>query len=127
MTYDMNERYSARKKLDALKKEPLSERKENAAQFLSALKDPELIAQRIEWLLEGNYGHGQMLMARQSAEKGKGGNKNVEAQLNILVAGFEWQCPADLAIKAWKSLSASEKAKLDTAIKKVIKNYREDK
>lgn len=118
-SYEWNEFASAGKKLDEVKRAPLADRKEAAKEFGEALKDPELIAERLSWLFAGNYGYGEMLKAKQVL--GVSANANKPANLNMLVAAYEWQCPADLAIKAWKALTPAQKKKLDTAIKRVMK------
>lgn len=117
--HDSRALQEAHQQVEACKRAPLAERKENAAHFLEVMREqPSLIAERIEWLIAGNYGYGQMLNAKRTlASRG-----NKEAQLNVQIACCEWSVPADLAIAAWKKLSAAEKKKLDAAIKKVIKH-----
>lgn len=96
---------------------PLSERKEACAEFAEALKDPLLIAERIGWLIDGNYGHGEMLKAKQVVANPR---MNRRASLTHLIGMYEWMCPADMGVNAWKKLSASEKKALDDAIDVVI-------
>jgi hypothetical protein len=121
----MNDQEYERRSLDEayrhmqeVERAPLSDRKEAQAEFLEAMKDPALVAERLGWLFDGNYGYGEMMKARQVLGMGKNANK--VASLNQLVGAYEWQCPPAMAVAAWKKLSASEKDMLDRAIKIVI-------
>lgn len=122
--YENNKRLIAYAHLEQVKKAPLAERKEAAASFAHALRDPKLIAERISWLIAGNYGYGAMLYAKQALNAGSRANK--AAQLVSLVASFEWMCPADLAIRAWKEMTLAEKNALANVVKRVIERAKEE-
>ena len=54
--YERREFNEAGQKLREVEKAPLAERKEAAAEFLAAMRDnPQLIGERIGWLLGGSY------------------------------------------------------------------------
>lgn len=116
--YEANEARSFHKQLADVEKAPLSDRKESAERFLEAMRDPELVAERINWLLAGNYGYGAMQAAKRILHLGKRANKS--AHLTHMIGALEWQCPARLASAAWKKMSTAEKAALNAAVKKEL-------
>ena len=79
--------------------------------------DPATVAERISWLIDGNYGYGQMQMARQVVASPR---TNREAALTQLVAVYEWQCPRRMSVEAWKKLSTAQKKALSAAVAVVI-------
>jgi len=124
--YESRSLGEAMRHLEEVKRAPLSDRKEAQAEFLEAMREsPDIIAERLGWLFDGNYGRGEMLKARQIINMGRGANK--KASLNQLIAALEWQCPADMAVAAWKKLSSAEKEKLDQAIEIVIEAAEKEK
>lgn len=119
--YERRELASALRKIEEVRRAPLADRKEAAAEFFEVMRDrPEIIGERIGWLLDGNYGFGEMLLARQVIERPR---MNREAQLNQLIGVFEWMSPPDRTIAAWKKLTVSEKSMLDKIIGDVIRDY----
>ena len=55
--------------------------------------------------------------ARQILEWKRG---NRTAAISLLLAAVEWQCPAGEAVKAWKALTPSQQARLESAINEGI-------
>lgn len=99
---------------------PLLERKENAGELGKYMAtQPELVAQRIGWLLNGSYGYGEMLLAHRSVDSR--GDK--VAQLTQLIAIYEWQCPATMAVAQWRKLSKKDQDTLKHAVQKEIDDY----
>lgn len=119
--YEANERRSAHVIEERVNKAPLAERKENTAEFLNALRDPQLMEERIEWLIIGNYGKGPQLMAEDFL---KSPRMNKYAGLTQLIGVHEWHVPRQMEIAAWKKLSAAEKKALDAAIDRAIATAR---
>ncbi len=118
--YESNERLRAIRDESRIEKAPLADRKEAQAAFYEAMAtDPAIVAERISWLIDGNYGYGQMQMAKQVVGSPR---MNREAALTQLVAVFEWQCPRRMAIDAWKKLTGPQKKALSAAIAVVINN-----
>ena len=118
--YETNELRLASKHMDEVDSAPLSDRKESAENFYAAMKgDPALVAERISWMLDGNYGKGAQLKAEQVIASPR---MNRAAALNMLVASFEWLCPGRMAAAAWKRLTPVQKRELDEAIEVVIAN-----
>lgn len=114
--YDRRSLDEALAHMERVMKAPLSERKEAQAEFLEAMKtEPDLIAERLGWLFDGNYGRGEMMKARQILGMAKNANK--VTSLNQLIGAYEWSCPTDMTVKAWKTLTAAEKDRLERAIK----------
>jgi len=102
---------------------PLSERQEARAEFLEAMKDPALVAERVGWMIDGNYGEGTMLYAKRIIASPR---MNRRAALTHLVAIHEWKCPGNFAIDAWKKLTGPEKKQLDAALDVVIEAAEEE-
>ena len=83
------------------------------AQFLDTCRtDAALVAERIAWLLAGNYGYGAHQASRQMIDS----MKVPHAALFYLIASLEWQTGDYYAAKCWQSLTTEEKAKLNEAI-----------
>lgn len=121
--YERRELHNAYQKLVDVKNLPLAERKENKAELFEAMqKHPGIIAERIGWLLDGNYGYGERLQALRIL---KSPRMNREAALTQLIASHEWMVPADMTMAAWKKLTAAEKKKLDKLVKKEIRDAEE--
>lgn len=115
--YDNREVFDALKRIEKLRKAPLAHRREARAAFLESLRDPDLIAERVHWILIGNYGYGEMLIARQILSNKR---MNRAAALVHMVAALDDGCPEDFARAAWHELSAREQTKLDRAVKATI-------
>ena len=110
--------------LNALNFNHLGDRQAARDEYREALKTPELVAQRAEWLLAGNYGEGAYLIGLAIIE---GSNRNNKvAQLSQVIAGFEWQCPALFARKAYLSLNKEEQGAINSALSAVIDEDDED-
>lgn len=116
--YERRERAEAQAKLREIEKAPLAERKEAAAEFFAAMRDqPEIVAQRVGWLLDGNYGQGSWQIAKQVLASKR---SNRTAALTQLAGAFEWQSPEAMTRAAWNKLSKSEQTALDRAVREVI-------
>jgi hypothetical protein len=102
---------------------PISERKENAAEFLRDLKHPAMIAERVKWLIDGSYGHGEMLKAKQIIASPR---MNRRGSLTHLIGIYEWNTPIDMGVAQWKKLSHPEKIALDAALDRVIKDAEQE-
>lgn len=98
---------------------PLSERQENRKTFQEVIaEDPATAAERLSWIFDGNHGAGAMFKARQILAAKR---MNRVAALTQLVAVFEYRCPANFAVDAWKKLSKAQQDNLKSAIEVVIK------
>jgi len=80
---------------------------------------PQVVGERVGWLLDGNYGYGSMLLAKRVLGSPR---MNRSAALTQMVGAFEWQSPEDMTRAAWKKLSASEKARLESEVQSAIQS-----
>jgi hypothetical protein len=105
--YEQRELREANQRLTEVERAPLADRKEAAVEFLAAMRDdPDLVAERVGWLLDGNYGYGQMLMAKRVLGAPR---MNRVAALTQMVAAFEWSSPGAMTREAWKKLTKARK------------------
>ena len=108
----------AHQRLKNVERAPLRDRQAAKAEFLEYMKrDPKFIAASIESLLEGHYGHGEMLLARRILSNRQ---MNRMAALTHLSGAIDFKCPHAMAIAAWKKLTKLEQALLDQAVQRVI-------
>lgn len=122
--YEMRAWREAQRHLDEIRKAPLAERKEAQAEFFEAMRDsPRRVGERIGWLLDGNYGYGEMLLAKQILHSPR---MNRIAALTQMVGAFEWQCPEDMTRQAWKRLAPGEKHELARAVEHAIEQAEAD-
>lgn len=118
--YLRRERASFINDLQKVEKAPLTERKEDTASFAEALKtDPELVVERIGWLLNGSYGKGSYDAANEVIRRPRG---NHGAWLVQVIGALEWRAPQKGVVAAWKKLTAREQAHLKKLIDKEIKD-----
>ena len=111
--YEATEMHNAMARERKINAAPLVDRHEARAEFSDALKSPELVAERVRWLLDGNYGYGEMMRAQAIASNRRA---NRAANLGRLIAVYEWQCPADFATQAWKGLTPEQQTAVNAAI-----------
>jgi hypothetical protein len=117
--YERRELAEANQQLRAVEKAPLADRKEAAASFFETMRDrPEVVGERVGWLLDGNYGYGSMLLAKRVLSSPR---MNRAATLTHMVAAFEWSTPGAMARAGWKKLTPSQQGALDRAVLKVIR------
>lgn len=100
---------------------PLTERQEARSEWLDALKNtPEIIAERVGWLLDGNYGYGSHIEAQNVATNKR---MNRAAWMGITIAALEWQCPSNFARSAWNKLTPEEQKAVNDAIMAEIDSF----
>ena len=116
--YEQREIREANAQITAAAHAPLQDRKEAQQAFFEAMRDqPDVVADRIGWLLDGNYGYGSMLLARRVLGSRR---MNRPATLTQMIGVFEWQSPGDMTRAAWKKLSPGEKHVLQREVEKAI-------
>ena len=119
ISYENRELAEARRTETAVDKAPLADRKEAQTEFLESMRSrPDWVAEQVGWMLEGNYGYGPMLIARNVTKR-----MNRPALWTQLVAVYNWQCPRAMAIAAWKKLSKREQAVLQEHLEQVADEY----
>jgi hypothetical protein len=121
------ESYEIRKflsEMQEVEKAPLSDRKESAAEWLQALKShPKLIADRINWLLNGSYGFGSYKKSREIARNTRINRVSALAQM---VAALEWRVPSAMARAAWNKLTTAEQQRVNKLILAEISEWLSD-
>lgn len=118
--YERDEARRLQAQLDAVERAPLAERREGMQDWTNAMQCPHVIGERVEWIFNGTYGFGAM----KHAERIRDGRGNREAQLGMLVAALDHNCPRAFAAKAWKGLPAGLQRKVNAAIARAIKASR---
>lgn len=103
---------------------PLFDRREARKHLLAAMHYTPLIAERIEWVLTGNYGYGAMNRMQSIAHATRG---NRAAQAIQLIGALEWLCPAAFTAQTWKKLSMPEQLELNVAVLTVLDSERDHK
>lgn len=122
--YEMREIRLAHRQMDEVRDAPLADRREAQAHFFEVMRDsPDLVGERVGWLLGGNYGYGPMLLAKRILDSPR---MNRVAALTQMIGVFEWHCPEDRTRQAWKRLTAPEKARLAYAVQDAIREAEEE-
>jgi hypothetical protein len=117
--YEAREVALVQREMAELERAPLSERKDAAQAFYETMRDdPARVAERIGWIIDGNYGRGHYIMARRILASPR---MNRAAALTNIAAAAEWRCPQRMVAAAWKKLTSPQKKMLDAAIQVVIK------
>lgn len=116
-SYAQNEKRLTNRRLNELSHEPLSIRQANRKEYAKDLHDTRLIVQRIEWMLDGNYGFGAYLICQDIMSRPR---MNRVAALSQMIGGLEWKCSAVEARKAYLSLDTAAQDRINTAIQAVI-------
>lgn len=115
--YEEREAREFQRQMKAADKGSLAERREAAASFAEALRDPPLIAERVRWLVEGCFGYGAMQAARRIVEAKR---MNRTAALTQIVCALDFMCPVQAGIGEWKKLAPAEKSALAAAVNREI-------
>lgn len=104
-------------KIDA---QPLQSRKEAQADVLELMVEPEEVAIRLTWMLDGNYGYAEQYRLMDIRN-----NKrcNRSAQAMQLLAYSECQCPQRHTIAAWNQLTKEQQSALELAIIRTLDTY----
>ena len=118
---DKSELQIWRAEVRRVERAPRAEQREAAEEFADALRDPELIGERIGWLLMGDFGEGAFLEARGQLDS----IRNPAALLLRMIAIAEWNATPRDATNAWKALTAGEKMALDRAIQHEMAYFRD--
>ena len=124
MNYEDRERMKTNQKLNDLSHEPLKIRQENRAEYARAMNiTPEIVAERIEWMIEGCYGHGSYLICQDILKRTR---MNRIAMLSQMIGGLEWNCSSLAARQAYLTLTKAGQARIDKAIQAIIDRPVED-
>lgn len=114
-----------RQQLANVESAPLLERQDARKEYADdSASHPEVVAQRVWWLLTGCYGYGSYVAALRIADNPR---MNRPAALAIMVAALEWFCPAAFARQAFNGLTTEQQATLTKAIRAEIRDYETEK
>lgn len=122
--HERRERSEAMAREREVERLPLSDRKFAREEMHDVIANrPKVVGERIGWLLDGNYGYGAMVLAREIADNKR---MNRQAGLLALVGIHEWSCPRKFTFEAWKKLDELQKINLELEIRKAIESYEND-
>ena len=108
--YLKNERARLASRRQAWENAPLADRKAAADDYAHLLCNPAALAERLNWLQNGDYGAAEKAEAVEILANKR---LNRPAHLGHLLAGVECGCPGRRAAEAYKKLTAAEKATAD--------------
>lgn len=92
--------------------------REGGKEFRKAMiEEPELVAQRVSWLLSGCYGWGSCHAAHDVLGNLK---MNREAWLVATIGALEWRSAAPTTHRNWRLMSTGQRAALSRAVQAVI-------
>jgi hypothetical protein len=101
-------------KIYKLEQAPLAKRKEARKNWITAMRNEEVIRGIIGGLFYGEYGeeayYAAALIMCMNA------NANHAAKFGELIAGVEYQCPPRFARSGWNTLSAVEQSAVNAAV-----------
>jgi hypothetical protein len=92
-------------------------------EWLKAMSsDPELVAERVGWVLNGSYGYGAYLLSGEVAR-----NKRMNRPANLVqMAGIlEWLQPEETTRKIWNSMDKAQQDALNHAVNAEINAFLE--
>jgi hypothetical protein len=122
--YQMNEIRRAQRELERVEKLPLYERQQARNSYHGYIQSqPDRIADEVDHILSGNYGHGFYLMAWRALDESP--RMNHPALFGQWVANRCWGCSASFARQAYNKLSKEEQQALNKAIVDVIEQAKE--
>lgn len=111
--YEAREARMLQKQEERINSAPIADRRAAQNALIVAMRQPDLIQERAEWLLDGCYGFGACQRAARIQSQTRG---NRQAALMQLLAIVEWQCPSEFARRGYNLLSAKEKRAVDRAV-----------
>jgi hypothetical protein len=121
--YETNELRIAIRDEERVVQSPLADRQEGLRDYVEmATQFPNELAQRVQWMLEGNYGKGQQLMCERTTTR-----MNRAAQFAQAIAVWEFSTTRDMARKAWRKFTDAQKKLLDGAVNAVILQWDESR
>ena len=119
LAYEQRELADAARNEREVERAPLAERKEAQEAFFQTIKhNPAIVAERVTWLLDGQYGMGAMLQAHSVTKR-----SNRPAAYSQMIAVLDHNCPRAMAVAAWKKLTAKEQTKLQQLLETAIEEF----
>jgi hypothetical protein len=116
--YEQREAELLAQKLRVLSEAPKNDRHERANAWLEAMrKDPKIVAQRVGWLIDGNYGYGSYMRVQ---DIWRAPRADKISALRNLVGALEWLCPLSTAMTMYEKLTKKERETLNYFISKAL-------
>src|SRR6185369_2554225 len=116
--YEQNEARLLAAQIREVELAPLADRRDARNGWHEAIKTfPDLVAERVSWIINGSYGYGACIAAKRIVDSPR---MNQADALSQLVAALEWNCPSAFAREAFLSLSNAEQKRINDAIKAEI-------
>lgn len=117
--YERNEANRFYAALQGVQDAPIADRRAAQKAFREAMiSHPELVTERVGWLLAGNYGYGSYKAARRIL----GSRLIREEWLLTRTAALEWRCPVVMALKVYRALTKAQRTTLEKLICQQISN-----
>ena len=93
---------------------PLHERKDAQADYLTLLRDPETLQERVRWAVGGDYGQHSGYLIREAINDNR---RNHHAMIGRVLALYECSgCTGRMGNDAWNKLSKAEQEAASAAI-----------
>ena len=118
--YENTERLSFHAQIRRVESAPFAERKEGMRDFSNSLGVDFRLAERAEWILNGSYGFGCYLIAKEIATNKR---MNRAAWFGQTIAALDHGCPAEMARKAFLALPKAQQDKLNSEVIKAIDDF----
>lgn len=117
--YAAREAAEFRRQLAEVEHATLADKREARDEWVRAMREtPQIVAERVSWLIDGCYGKGAYDVARVVLGRPR---SNRVAWFGQTIAALEWGCPMVWAMRAWSKLSETEQAAVNGAILAVIR------
>jgi hypothetical protein len=125
-SYEQREFDEAWKKWREIERGPLQDRQEGRAKWKkSMIEHPEIVAERVGWMLNGHWGHGVMLLMRRAVTNAKSDMAKVSRAAQI-AAAFEWTTSGAFARQAWGELTKVQQKKVNRLVLDQIKKWEQE-
>jgi hypothetical protein len=119
--YEAREAEAFQRQLRNAEQGTLAEKRAYARKWEEAIRTrPDLVAQRIGWLLAGNYGFGSYKAAERALTSP---NIHHFVWFTCTIAALEWTTSRAVARAACDDLPAAERARLQRAIEGVLREH----
>lgn len=121
--YDNREMARASHRLYEIEKATLHDRQEAKRDFADSLTIPGRMGERVDWLLNGSYGYGEMLLAHRLFLSPR---MNHVAALSQFIAAWDHQCPSGFARAAYRDLPKAEQDRLNAEVRQSITEWQQN-